>query len=222
MEEQVKKRLVGAIVLVALAAIFVPFLLEEKEQLPQSAVELQREIPVQPQRKFRSDLIPDEKTATEEALKPKSAEDEFIISERLDLGEYQPPPPPSSRSSQTSTGVQETQREPAGEPDKASASSEGSRADNGETTPADTQKPSTPTKGWIIQAGAFAKKSGADKTHKILVDEGMSPYIEEIRVDEKRLYLVRLGPFSSKSKAQQNLNKVEKKTGHKGMVKHLK
>ena len=91
MEETVKKRLVGAIVLVALAVIFVPFLLEEKESPPQRAVELEKKIPAQPTQKFRSGLVPDEKTATQQVIRAESQEDDFNISERLDLSEFTPP-----------------------------------------------------------------------------------------------------------------------------------
>ncbi|HBH34899.1 MAG TPA: hypothetical protein DDW45_00330 [Gammaproteobacteria bacterium] len=221
MDETVKKRLVGAIVLVTLAVIFVPFLLEEKESPSQSAVELEEKIPVRPTQKFRSGLVPDEKTATQEVIRAESQEAEFNISERLDLSEYKPPAVTEERSGASTKPVEEQWREEK-KAEKASTPTTAPKPEKKRVVTETAKVQSTPDKGWIIQAGAFAKKSGADKTHKILVESGMNPYVQEIRVDEKRLYLVRIGPFSSKSKAQQHLKKVEKKTGHKGMVKNLK
>ena len=66
--------------------------------------------------------------------------------------------------------------------------------------------------------GAFSQKSNADNLYKKLTKIGMKVYIEK----GKKLYHVRIGPFSSKSKAQQHQRKVEKKTGQKGIVKNLK
>lgn len=221
MDETVKKRLVGAIVLVALAVIFVPFLLEEKESPPQSAVDLEEKIPVQPTQKFRSGLVPDEKTATQDVIRAESQEDDFNISERLDLSEYKPSAVTGDNSGSAGK-TDEGQRKADKKPEKISTQETASKQGKENGVVSTAKKQAAPKLGWIVQAGAFAKKSGADKTRKLLVDNGMNSYIEEIMADEKRLYLVRLGPFSSKSKAQQNLKKVEKKTGYKGMVKNLK
>lgn len=53
-----KKRLTGAIVLVALAVIFVPMLLDDKDAIRDAGVE--REIPLEPVATYRDDLVPGE------------------------------------------------------------------------------------------------------------------------------------------------------------------
>ncbi len=50
----------------------------------------------------------------------------------------------------------------------------------------------------------------------------MSAYIEESSKQNKKLYHVRIGPFSSKSKAQQNRDKAEKVSGLNVKVLNLK
>lgn len=216
MDETIKKRLVGAIVLVALAVIFVPFLLEEKQTPPLSSFELEETIPVQPTQKFRSGLVPDEKTATQDAIRTESQEEDFNISDRLDLSEYKP----SAATKETPAAGAKTdqvQRKTEAKPEKASTQAV-SKPEKKSTAAATEKKQSVSKKGWVIQVGAFSQKSNADNLLKKLTKSGMKVYIEK----GKKLYHVRIGPFSSKSKAQQQQNKVEKKTGQKGIVKNLK
>ena len=62
-----KQRMVGAIVLVALAVIFIPMLLEDKEP-PVESVKLDKQIPREPSTDYRTDLIPTEEAAEEAAI----------------------------------------------------------------------------------------------------------------------------------------------------------
>ena len=208
MDEMIKKRLVGAIVLVALAVIFVPFLLEEKETLPQNAVELEEAIPVQPTQKFRSGLVPDEKTATQDALRAASKEDDFNISEGLDLSEYKP-----SAVTGNNSGA-------AGKADKGLRKAD--KKPEKVSVPKAASKQAAPKSGWVIQVGAFGRKNNADNLYKKLTNGGMKAYVEESSKQNKTLYHVRLGPYSSKSKAQQDRDKAGKVSGLNVKVLNLK
>ena len=212
MDETIKKRLVGAIVLVALAVIFVPFLLEEKESPPQSAVDLEEKIPVQPTQKFRSGLVPDEKTATQDVIRAESQEAEFNISERLDLSEYKPPAA-TENDSGPGRKADEGERKVDEKPEKVSRPTTASKPEKESVVAATEEKQSTSKKGWVIQVGAFGQKSNADNLYKKLNKSGMNAYIEESSKQSKKLYHVRVGPFSSKSKAQQDRGKAAKVSG---------
>ena len=221
MEETVKKRLVGAIVLVALAVIFVPFLLEEKENPPQRAVELENKIPAQPTQKFRSGLVPDEKTATQQAIRAESQEDDFNISARLDLSEFTPPAVTGNRSAPgAKTGERHLRAEK--KPEKVSRPTASSKPEKKSVIAATEKKQSVSKKGWVIQVGAFGRKSNADNLYKKLTKSGMKAYIAESSKQNKKLYHVRIGPFSSKSKAQQQRNKAGKVSGLNVRVLNLK
>jgi len=220
-DETIKKRLVGAIVLVALAVIFVPFLLEEKETLPQSAVELEETIPVQPAQKFRSGLVPDEKTATQDAIRAASQEDDFNISEGLDLSEYKPSAVTGNNSG--AGGIaDEGQRKADKKPEKVSVPKAASKQEKESVAAATAKKQAAPKSGWVIQVGAFGRKSNADNLYKKLTNGGMKAYIEESSKQNKKLYHVRLGPYSSKSKAQQDRSKAGKVSGLNVKVLNLK
>ena len=222
MDETVKKRLVGAIVLVALAVIFVPFLLEEKQEgLPQSTVELEKTIPVQPTQKFRSGLVPDEKTATQDVIRAESQEAEFNLSERLDLSEYTPPAVTGEKS-ESGREADEGQRTVEEKPEKVSTPTAASKPERERDVAAAEKKQSSSKKGWVIQVGAFGQKSNADNLYKKLNKSGMNAYIEESSKHGKKLYHVRIGPFSSKSKAQQDRGKAGKVSGLNVKVLNLK
>ena len=221
MDETVKKRLVGAIVLVALAVIFVPFLLEEKESPPQRSVELEKNIPAQPTQKFRRGLVPDEKTATQQVIRAESQEDEFNISERLDLSEFTPPAEPVGRSSPVAK-KDDAQRGVEKKPVEASRPTAVSKPEKKSVVAAAERKQSVSKQGWVIQVGAFGQKSNADTLYKKLSKSSMKAYIQESGKQNKKLYHVRIGPFSSKSKAQQQRNKAGKVSGLNVKVLNLK
>jgi DedD protein len=220
-DETIKKRLVGAIVLVALAVILVPFLLEEKQTPSQNRFELEETIPVQPTQKFRSGLVPDEKTATQEAMRAESQEDDFNISDRLDLSEYKP----SAVIKETPVAGAKTdqrQRKAAVKPEKDSTQAAASKPAKNNIAVATEKKHSGSKKGWIIQVGAFGRKGNADSLYKKLTNSGMKAYIEESTRQNKKLYHVRIGPFSSNSKAQQQRSKAGKVSGENVRVLNLK
>ncbi len=221
MEETVKKRLVGAIVLVALAVIFVPFLLEEKETPPQRAVELEKKIPPQPTQKFRSGLVPDEKTATQQVIRAESQEDDFNISERLDLSEYTPTAV-TENSTAPGAKTDEAQRGAKKKPEKLSTPAAAPKPEKKSVVAATEKKQSGSKQGWVIQVGAFGRKSNADNLYKKLSNSGLKAYVEESSKQKKKLYHVRIGPFSSKSKAQQQRNKAAKVSGLNVKVLNLK
>ena len=221
MEETVKKRLVGAIVLVALAVIFVPFLLEEKESPQQRAVELEKKIPAQPTQKFRSGLVPDEKTATQQVIRAESQEDDFNISERLDLSEFTPPAVTGNNSAPGAKADEEQQRAEK-KPAKVSRPTAAPKPEKKSVVAATEKKQSVSKQGWVIQVGAFGRKSNADNLYKKLTNSGMKAYVEKSSRQNKKLYHVRIGPFPSKSKAQQVRNKAGKVSGLNVKVLNLK
>lgn len=222
MDETVKKRLVGAVVLVSLAVIFVPFLLEEKEITPQSAVELDTKIPVQPTRKFRSGLVPDEKTATREATASDSGQSEFNISERLELTEHKGPSKSASSPGSESRKADDAKRRAVEEPDSSSRQATPPKPEKKASEKTANKQQPSPKSGWIIQAGSFGNKTNAVNLSNNISKSGLNAYIEEIAVKEKTLYRVRVGPFSSKSDAGQHLKLVEKEFDLKGRVINLK
>lgn len=222
-----KKRMVGAIVLVALAVIFVPMLLEDKEE-PVDTVRLEKQIPREPSTEYRTDLIPTEEEAGKAAIDSRTSME--IPLETITEPE-RPTEPPEAEAEVEATAVEEAIKEETSKEEwviveeKAETPPEASST-KAVTPPPETKvpeivetPPATPIgKGWTIQAGSFGVKVNAEKLMANLKLKGMPAYLSEIRVQDKTLYRVRIGPIESKQKAEQQLKDVESNFKLKGAI----
>ena len=239
-----KKRMVGAIVLVALAVIFIPMLLEDKEE-PVDTVRLEKQIPREPSTEYRTDLIPTEEEAGKAAIDSRTTME--IPLETITEPE-RPTEPPEAEAEVEATAVEEARKEKwdkaVEEAKKEEARKEEARKEKwviveekAETPPVESPAeavtpppetkapeivetpPATPIgKGWTIQAGSFGVKVNAEKLMANLKLKGMPAYLSEIRVQDKTLYRVRIGPIESKQKAEQQLKDVESNFKLKGAI----
>lgn len=219
MDDTMKQRMVGAIVLVALAVIFIPMLLEDKEE-PVDSVKLEKEIPREPVTDYRTDLIPTEEEAEEAAI------DSRTITE-IPLETITEPERASEISRETeleAAAVEEARSEdwvivedkastPAEESDTQATSSVAVKE-----TPKVVETAPPAGKGWTIQAGSFGQKSNAEKLMANLKLSGMPAYLSEIKVQDKTLYRVRIGPVATRQKAEQQLKTVEQNFKLKGAI----
>lgn len=221
MDNTMKQRMVGAIVLVALAVIFIPMLLEDKEP-PVDSVKLEKQIPPEPSTDYRTDLIPTEKDAEEAAIDSRTTME--IPLETITEPE-RPTLLPEEEAEIEATAIEEARKEewviveekPETAPQKSTEAVE---------TPPKTEAPKvveTPPavpvgKGWTIQAGSFGQKTNAEKLMANLKLKGMPAYLSEIKVQDKTLYRVRIGPIENKQKAEQQLREVENNFRLKGAI----
>ncbi len=215
-----KQRMVGAIVLVALAVIFIPMLLEDKEP-PVDAVKLEKQIPPEPSTDYRTDLIPTEKAAEEAAIDSRTTME--IPLETITEPE-RPDALPGEEAELEATAIEEARREEwvivEEKPETPTESTEADEpAVNTEAPTVVEMPPATPVgKGWTIQAGSFGQKPNAEKLMANLKLKGMPAYLSEIKVQDKTLYRVRIGPIESKQKAEQQLREVEANFKLKGAI----
>ena len=56
---------------------------------------------------------------------------------------------------------------------------------------------------WVINAGAFSKKSGAQTRAGEISRQGMAAHVHQVSADGKTLWRVRVGYFASKAKARE-------------------
>jgi DedD protein len=173
-EHSFKQRLVGAIVLVALAVIFIPMLLPGHRELGfdngGSA------IPPKPAELENLQVLELEKP------QPAPAPREIV---RTPIDERSPetPPPADDRSgSEEQTPLAEaTPPPPATKSDKSTA---------------------TPPKAWAVQVGSFTQRDNAMKLRDKLRSKGYQSFVEQITSAGKTFYRVRVGPEISRDKAE--------------------
>ena len=125
-----KQRMVGAIVLVALAVIFIPMLLEDKEP-PVDSVKLEKQIPPEPSTDYRTDLIPTEKAAEEAAAAEAKAAEEAAAAEAKAAEEA------AAAESEEGTEEAEAAEEPAAEAEEAPEAAADEAEDEAEAEKAD-------------------------------------------------------------------------------------
>jgi len=186
MDQKLKQRLTGAIVLVALAVIFVPIILEgpDDEWTPRS-----HSIPEQPQMDYRASMgleLPDPEPTDQEP--PDGA-----ITEALNLPAAEPPPveaTPAPASRKTTEPVAVTPK-----PVKKAAPAPAPK-------PKPAKKTDTSIKGWFVQVGSFGQELNANGLRSRLKSAGYDTRLQKIAIGKGYAYRVLVGPSTSRAAAE--------------------
>ena len=172
-EHTFKQRIVGAIVLVALAVIFIPMLLPGSRDIGFS----DNGSPIPPKPAELENLKVLELEKPQPAPKPRE-----IV--RTPIDEHSPAAPPEDVEAPA------TDKTPLPEetlPPKTTSEA---------AQPADT----TP-KAWAVQVGSFTQPDNAMRLRDQLRSKGYKAFVERITSADKTFYRVRVGPEVSREKA---------------------
>lgn len=227
MEEALKKRLIGAVTLVALAVIFVPPLLDQRVAEPVVDVPDVPPIPNELQPDFSSQLINTPITPPEVP--------EHILSPPIEpelQANLTPTPEPVPQQEQT-TVVAETQtlvEEPSVQPlPTVNAPQTEPVAHNlslQDTQPVGAEKSASTQpnidqnlQAWVVQVASFSQPENAQKLVKRLRGAGYQvPDLVPVQIKDKAYYRVKVGPMLQKSAAENLLPKINALSGSKGRV----
>ncbi len=194
MDQQLKQRLTGAVVLVSLAVIFVPIILEgpRDEWTPRDHT-----IPEPPAMDYQAPAeLPIPAPLPSAAL--EQTEDSVAEAPRtVDV----PLPPPAAQTAPDKP-VKEPPP-PAPPPSKPS-------------TTAVAKQPATPAAGWYVQVGSFSQSVNAERQRDRLKDAGMDAHLHTADTDKGTSYRVLVGPSASRPQAeklQQQLATTQKLKG---------
>jgi len=205
MDQKLKQRLTGAIVLVALAVIFVPIILEgpDDDWTPRS-----HSIPEQPQMDYRADM-------ELELPKPMPVEEPrsgSVITEALELQEAAPAPDQPPQVEQQSAPATEKTPVPVAAPPKPVKAAPA-------PVPPKPEKVAEPTiKGWFVQVGSFGQEMNASGLRERLKSAGYDARLHKVAIGKGYAYRVLVGPSSSRAAAEKTAARL--KTGQQlaGMV----
>lgn len=198
METALKQRLIGAIVLVALAVIFLPMLFDGSG----AAERFRQQIP-----------IPEEPEVPEPRLSPTGESDVQGILTRTET------PDESTTSTQVASGESQTTNRGSGgtgaEAGEANDTTTATQA--GQTTTATASEGgATPaaeetniTNGWVVQVGAFSYKTNALVLRNKLDAKGFDAMIEKMRLEGDTLWRVLLGPVAGRAEGEALKRRVE-------------
>ncbi|WP_457665772.1 SPOR domain-containing protein [Thiolapillus sp.] len=212
MDEQLKRRLIGATVLVALAIIFLPMLLSHKPVARHTGK--MAAIPVEPKRDFDpallQDALPDKKTPQSSSAPPVATPAKA---------------PAQPATAKPSVAPEKTKAKPKPKPpvvtEKKAAPKPPKKADKKvEKKPAAPKSAPAPTpSAWVVQVASFSSRGSADKLVKKLRKAGldtMNP--AAVTVNGKKYYRVQVGPELDKQRAQKLLPRINRISGTKGQV----
>jgi len=199
MDQQLKQRLVGAVVLGSLAVIFIPIILEgpEDEWEPHTQT-----IPPPPQLDFRAGMelpLPDAEDAT--ATEPDEA----------------------------SSGQAETASVPEDNSDVTPEPAAAAREPEPAVAPARTTTPSAPASreaavaapladGWYAQVGSFSQQANAARLRDRLTRSGYGAHLQLTDTGKGSSYRVLVGPEQGRENAEKLLRKLATKQRLKGIV----
>lgn len=228
MDDGLKRRLIGATVLVSLVVIFVPMLLENAGQ--QGEAPQISNIPPLPDRPFTPSELPPEEG------QPLSEPPTIVR-----LKPVEPAPPPvKPRYRVEAVPPKETGRRPATRPVPRKAPEATTRtrppphkapprakppANSKKQTPAPSREKPAPRKkaparavsAWVIQAGSFSSRANADKLVRQLRAKSFSAFVAQATVRGKLVFRVRIGPETSRREAEKTLARLNRKLGARGI-----
>lgn len=194
MNEKLKQRLVGAIVLVSLAVIFLPMLLDgggERSSMPVFG----SNIPDKPDYHFEPLDIPLQPVKTVDEKQP-------VL---IDKAEPAPKPTATPQDKPKTTDTQ------------VSAKSE--RRQQSLTDPAPVAAPQSNTEAaWVVQVGSFSQSTNALTLRNKLRKKGFTAFVEKLKTEGKTIYRVRIGPELQRANAEKQQKRLQRIMGMKGIV----
>jgi DedD protein len=187
MDQMLKQRLIGAIVIIALAVIFIPMILEgpDDELSPRTQA-----MPPPPTIDYQSEVelpVPEESTEPSESFADTTMEQEASAI----------PEPPISQAEVVTIEAEV----PAKQAEPAVAKS---------TSPAIPSLAATSITqdGWILQVGSFSQRANALSLRDRLMKSGYQASVKDVKAAGGTIHRVLVGPVSDRPAAEKLRNKL--------------
>lgn len=173
MNDGLKQRLVGAVVLAALAVIFVPSLLREQQPEP---VDTRTQIPERPAIEPLAFEVPQQP----DNIEPAPAPDTMFLPE--DPGQ------PVHDDLELDSEV----REPTEQPEESDKSA----------TPDKEQLAEQGVQAWVVQVASFSNSETANKLRDRLQEQGYKAYVRSVAIGSGTVSRVYIGPKLKRAEAE--------------------
>lgn len=197
MESGLKQRIIGAVVLVIAAVIFLPMLLSGQDETERVEVEVPDQ-PVMDGSEIAVAPLPQLSEPAPVPQIPQPAPPEVVVPEpvaELPLVEAPTQPEPPEVVPEQPLAV------PAAP-----------------ATPATPATPAAAGGGWVVQQASFSSQSNADSFRQTLAGQGYNAYVRVAQVDGKSIVRVYVGPLASREAATRVRDELERRHRSKGMV----
>ena len=230
MEERLKQRLVGAVVLVSLAVVFVPILFDlPREERPEPSGTPISEIPERPQDRSGSPVsinldLPQTQRLDAEVERERGVSDPDAdgggVSSGAGATDSAATPsatpagaaPATAESSEPPASADRSDPSPAGSVPAAAA---GEPAEDSEQQQA---VQASATDGWMVQLGSFAKSENALALRKRLREKGYPAFVESGSSAQGAVSRVFVGPMPDRRQARDSAAKLRREMALEGIV----
>lgn len=193
MQQQLKQRLVGAVVLVGGAALLLPWLLGEPPPRRDAAEAVRAVSPAPP-----TLVSPPSRFTAGSAAVPAPLPDDDDLSAGMPGPAQVPPPSPA----------------PVAVGPAPALVVDGERADDGRGP---VPVPASDIDGWAIQLASFSQEDNAENLRERLAGQGQRTFIE--RSDDGAHVRVLVGPFASRALAEEARRALAALTGLDGVLR---
>ncbi len=211
-----KHRIVGAIVLVLLAIIIVPIILNEK-QLTNQDIGNGFALPEKDTRVYVSKAEDIRRAQNNKNQKNKNQNHTNSPAKENSVSKKGSPHTNKDTRPPVKTSVSSVAKKP--EPKKSAISPPRTKtADKTKSSTKEKSSGKTLTKGWVVQIGTFSDPANAKKVRATLVRKGYHVRMEKVRLPKGNATRVRVGPFSDRGKAITTLSRINRDAGLQGVV----
>ncbi len=213
-----KHRIAGAIILVSLAVIFVPMLLEDSS--PSKETQVLTDIPNRDAPASETKVVVTPVPAPG-ATAPASPKTQTAAAEPVaeQLGSTEKPVSATAPIAKTETTKTETPKNEAKSSSMAAVSTNDSNAAKARPVTARSNDVADKNgKGWVVQVGTFTNTENADRLREKLKSHGYAVNAEIISVQGNKAVRLRVGPFHDKPAASKAQAQLQKDFSIQGMV----
>lgn len=217
-KNQLKHRLIGALVLVSLAAILIPLFLpdNEKEQGPASLAAIPP-VPSVPDQGAVAQAFPAPGDADGSAP-DESAPAMDVTSDTVVDSATPTPSPAEPKPSITSIPASESSEPVEPKPAKPKAVAPKTVESKPVAKAHPSASPATAPTAWVVQLGSFSSEKNALALRDRLRAKGYAAFVERITEGEGMAIRVRIGPELLRSNAEALQQKLEQDMKLKGIV----
>ncbi|WP_245781536.1 SPOR domain-containing protein [Halomonas saccharevitans] len=205
-----RERLSGAVILIALAVIFLPMLFDEpapRGERPQPVMTIEQPVEVErrevpdPQPPESLDQAPEDAAPDAASATPEASSDVEPAAE----------PPPGSASTPPE---RERVDEPAVDPIAELARAADERL-AGQQKASATPVQAAPDGEWAVQVGSFGESANAERLEAKLADQGLPVYR---RARDNGLTTVYVGPFASSREGERVMGELKAQNNLQGLL----
>ncbi|WP_290457949.1 SPOR domain-containing protein [Turicimonas muris] len=199
-----RRRLIGAVMLLALVVVTVPFLFDKEPPPPTVTIPLR--IPSQNSVDVASIQVPGSSAAVNSAVVPSSQDNAARPAPATDAAtakpassKQNPPAQASKKDEKTPQKADKSQQKP----EKSEAKKQDAKKDQPKAKSQETAKPAVAAKGsYYVQVAAISNEARAKELLKKIQGAGIPGYIEPVAVKNGKIWRVRAGNFPTSKAAE--------------------